>query len=271
LWGGGCSFVGGWEFLVRSRSSGATDEDFMVVFEKAMNKNKKDMNINDSTLNLRDNLNIDNELKQIWSSYYDEGDNPISPLYQRELRKNTITFLSLNPSLHPKDKMIAKKGFDPEIPYPLIDSKKSKADYPFFQKFYDLGKDFKSWTILDLLYERESNQREIENRFAKKNLKIKEKDFLVNQMKLTFTVLKELKPSLVVVTNAATDKFIHQHLKELNLKQDLPSESNNFVYRLDEIPFIIKESKYLGSRFLERKVERREKLLKEIERVLSCI
>ena len=229
------------------------------------------MHINDSKLNLKEKLNIDIELEHIWSDYYSENDNPISPLYQIELRKNAVTFLSLNPSLQPKDREKAKRGFYPENPYPLIDCENPQADYKFFQKFYDLGKEIKRWTVLDLLYERESNQKELEIRYANKNLKVRDKEFLQRQIKLTFNVLKELNPSIVVVTNAATDKLIHQNLTEINLSQDLPKESNNFIYRINGIPFITNESKFLGSRFLEHNDERRIKLLREIERVLNNV
>lgn len=229
------------------------------------------MHINDSKLNLKEKLNIDIELEHIWSDYYSENDNPISPLYQIELRKNTVTFLSLNPSLQPKDREKVKRGFYPENPYPLIDCENPQADYKFFQKFYDLGKEIKRWTVLDLLYERESNQIELEIRYANKNLKVRDKEFLQRQIKLTFNVLKELNPSIVVVTNAATDKLIHQNLTEINLSHDLPKESNNFIYRINGIPFITNESKFLGSRFLEHNDERRIKLLREIERVLNNV
>ena len=229
------------------------------------------MHINDSKLNLKEKLNIDIELEHIWSDYYSENDNPIAPLYQIELRKNAVTFLSLNPSLQPKDRVKAKRGFYPENPYLLIDCEKSQADYKFFQKFYDLGKEFKLWTVLDLLYERESNQKELEIRYKNKNLKVRDKEFLQRQIKLTFNVLKELNPSIVVVTNAATDRLIHQNLTEINLSQDLPEESNNFIYRINGIPFITDESKFLGSRFLEHNNERRIKLLREIERVLNNV
>lgn len=228
------------------------------------------MKTNDSILNLKEGLNIDVELEHIWSDYYSENDNPISPLYQIELRKNAVTFLSLNPSLQPKDREKAR-GFYPEDPYPLIDCEKPQADYKFFQKFYDLGKEIKPWTVLDLLYERESNQNEIEIRYKNKNLKVRDKEFLQSQIKLTFKVLKELKPSIVVVANAATDRLIHQNLSEINISQDLPNECNNFIYRINGIPFITNESKFLGSRYLEHNNERRKKLLIEIERVLNHV
>lgn len=227
------------------------------------------MNKNDSKLNLKEELNIDIELERIWSDYYSDKGKTISPLYQIELRKNAVTFLSLNPSLPPKKRKEAKRGFMPDNPYPLIDCEKPEADKIFFQKFYDLGEYFKPWTIFDLLYERESNQKEIEYRYLSKNINARDKEFLLSQMQLTFNILKKLNPIIVVVTNSATERLIHQNLTEINLTQDLPNESNNFIYRINGIPFITNESKFLGSRFFQHKEERRLKLIREIKRVLD--
>jgi hypothetical protein len=229
------------------------------------------MKTNDSILNLKEGLNIDVELEHIWSDYYSENDNPFSPLYQIELRKNAVTFLSLNPSLQPKDRKKAKRGFYPENPYPLIDCEKQQAKYKFFQKFYDIGKEIKQWTVLDLLYERESNQKTLESRYEKRNVKIKDKEFLQRQIKLTFNILRVLEPKIVVVANATVDRLIHQNLSEINISHELPNESNNFIYRINGVPFITIESKFLGSRFHEHNNERRKKLIMEIERVLNHV
>lgn len=220
-------------------------------------------------LDLKIDLKIDLELEQIWAEYYTDCKDPISPLYQRELRPNNITFLSLNPSLRPEAIKTAKKGYYPDFPYPLIDCENPKAEYAFFQKFYDIGLDFRPWTVLDLLYERESTQKELEIRYNKKNINSKDKVFLQSQIKLTFKILEILRPRLVVVTNGGTDRLIHANLNDLDLIQELPHESNGYVYRINGIPFITNESRFLGSRYIEHNTERRLRLKKEMERVIN--
>lgn len=222
-----------------------------------------------TTLNLKDQLHVDKKLEKIWSGYYNEDHEPISGLFPAELVKNAVTFLSLNPSLLPKDYQKANRGYYPAVPYPLIDCFAAKADYGFFQKFYDLGDKIKPWTIIDLLYIRESKQHELKAKFDSKFTSEKDKTFLINQMKLTFEIIIELNPKVVVVSNGFSDRLIHKFLKELNLKEELPIEENGWIYRINGIPFITNESRFLGSRIHSRNDERRKKLADEIIRVLE--
>ena len=221
-------------------------------------------------LNLKEDLNIEVDLKNIWKNYYqDSNEPPFSPLYQEKVRKNAVTFLSLNPSLiNPEE---AKKGYEPDIPYPMIDCCKQKADYRFFQKFYDLGKNLKSWTFLDLLYERESEQDNLLKRYKKDEMQQKDKDFLFGQIKLTFKIIEQLNPRLVIICSKAARYLIEDNIRALGLNQELPTKENNNIYRINGIPFITNESQFLGSRILSTKVDRREKLLTEIGRVMGFI
>lgn len=224
-------------------------------------------------LNLKNDLKIDLKLESIWSEYHFNNSTCYAPTFQEEILKNSITFLSLNPSLRPEAKEKSSKGFYPRDMYPYIDSSKAKADYNFFQKFYNLGRDLEQpWTFLDLLYERESSQKLLEVRYNPKAISKDDKKFLQNQIELTFNILKQINPKVVVVSNAWADKLIHANLTDLGLKQEHPSEDNNFVYRIDNIPFITLQSRYMGSWQHYRKSYsngRRNGLIEEIQRVIS--
>jgi len=224
-------------------------------------------------LNLKNDLQVDTKLEKIWSERYSDDDMPLSPFYQEELMKNKITFLSLNHSLLPKDRLNAKRGFYPTKPYEMIDSTLDKAGYIFFQKFYDLGSKLaKNWAILDLLYERESIQEKLQIKYNPKDITASDKKFLQSQIRLTFEILEALNPIVVVVSNAWSDKLIHSNLKELNYKQEHPSKENGYVYKINNIPFITNESRFLGSLqhfYRSKKDGRLEKLVTEINRVSS--
>lgn len=227
-------------------------------------------------INLKNDLNVDLKLEKIWSVRYKEKDKIIAPLYQIEILKNEVTFLSINPSLPPNGRVDATKGFYPHPPYAMIDYKREKKEiYPFFRKFYEIGEALNQpWTMLDLLYERESTQVELEIKYNPKSINECDKFFLLNQIKLTFEILENVKPKVVVISNAGSDKLIHQNLKNLNIIQELPCEENGFIYKLNGIPFISNESKFLGSpqHFNRSKKDGRlEKLVNEIKRVIkSC-
>jgi len=51
-------------------------------------------------INLKNDLKVDLKLEKIWSDRYKENEEIIAPLYQIEVLKNEVTFLSINPSLN---------------------------------------------------------------------------------------------------------------------------------------------------------------------------
>lgn len=225
-----------------------------------------------NVLNLKNELQIDQKLEKIWSQYFNDPFNSIAPLYQEEIQKNVVTFLSLNPSLQQKDIDNATKGFYPHPPY-ILNTQNGRAEYIFFQKFHDLGNEIKqSWAMLDLLYERDSIQKNLELKYNPKTITNNDKQFLQSQIKLTFEILENLNPKVVVVSNRWTEKFIHSNLSDLGFIQELPNEDNNFIYRINGIPFITNESAFLGSRqhTIKSKIDgRRDKLVNEILRVIN--
>jgi len=227
------------------------------------------MNSKYTTLNLKDQLHVDEKLEKIWMEYYNEEPNPRRAVFQREILKNSITFLSLNPSFNQKKNKEESKGYSPIEPYPLIDWNASTPVNPFYKKFYNLGEVIKPWTAIELLYIRETEQKQLESKFASKYATEKDKVFVINQMKLTFEILREINPKIVVVSNALAVKLIDKYLTELNLKQEFPNEENGWIYRINGIPFITLESRFLGSRIHSVNIVRRKNLAEEIMRVLE--
>lgn len=226
------------------------------------------------TVNLKNDLFVDKKLEHIWSAHYKENKKVISPLYQIELLKNEIIFLSFNPSLTPKAKKDATVEFYPHPPYCMIDCRRDKKEmYPFFRKFHEIGEMLNQpWTMLDLLYQRESTQEELMSKYDSRIINQEDKEFLKNQIMLTFEILEKIKPKVVVISNAGSDKLIHVNLKDLKIKQELPTEGNSFIYKLNGIPFILNESRFLGSpQHFNRsnKDGRLDKLVEEINRVIN--
>ncbi len=224
-------------------------------------------------------------LEKIWSAYYKEEpeETVFAPLIQKSIPKNVITFISLNPSLPAKIKSTATKGFKPfEADAYEIDPARKKSAHKHFHKFYDLEMEepFKSnWTAIDLLYKRESKQRELENLFNKKDPQIN--DFFKDQIKLTFDILEAIQPPIVIMANAFSYKLIHSFSEQLGLKTGQPTDENSGVYRIEGIPFIVRESKYLGSgqwinkdkKVIETEEikSRKTKLEEEIKRVIDAV
>lgn len=215
-------------------------------------------------------------LENIWRNYYSKsmGEDCYSSLIQRELRTNVIVFMSINPSLRKKDISFANKGYKPtpENGSYFIDSSIKLDKDMHFTKFFEIGEKVgqSHWTSMDLLYIRDTNQQNVEEIV---NTELGEM-FILDQMKLTFDILSEIKPKVVVVSNKGVVRLINRFGTKLELELDYPNESNGFIYRINGIPFITLESQYLGSqqwcnRDKNEGNKRLSKLISEIKRVLA--
>lgn len=214
-------------------------------------------------LDLDSKFAIADRLQNIWNKY-PTATNSLPPWYQKEVLGGVITFLSLNPSLNPNDKKSIQLGTESQLAwsYPYIYFKGS-AGHSHFKKFYQIGNELdEPWTAIDLLYFRNSNQKEV-NRAANS-------DFVIEQMALTFEILTAMKPKAVVVSNGTVDSLIHKHQAALKLTIELPKPGNNHTYFINELPFIIKESRYISNRRLwYSSEEKRKEMIAEIKRIIQ--
>jgi hypothetical protein len=199
-------------------------------------------------------------LQAIWENHYgDSLDSTIAPLIQEQIGENVVVFLSLSPSLATKLDTTAQKGSKPEI-YPMINCEGIRR-HPHYEKFFVVGKQLKeAWTAVHLLALRNTNQEEVEQLPA---------DFLKAQIQFTFAILNAIQPKLVIVADAATDKLINTYYEELGLSIEIPSPENDCIHSIAGIPFLMRESKFIGSRQHWTKQEKRELMFKEAKRILS--
>jgi hypothetical protein len=207
------------------------------------------------------------KLEKIWSNYYSD-ENPIAPMFPESVLQNEVLFLSLNPSLPPYIKDV-ENGFIQEKPWRFLNSRISYEEnesVPHFKKFFRIQNEInENWTFLDLLYIRKSKQLDIENLYKIEN----DRNFILEQAKLTLDLITEIKPKLVIVANSFTEKILHDKKQTIfNFNASLDSD---FVYRYNNIPFITRESKFLGSRFWdsEKNKNRYENMIREVQRVLE--
>lgn len=215
---------------------------------------------------LKDYLNP--KLEKIWGNYY-QNNSSVAPIFPELVFKNQILFLSLNPSLPPYTKDI-EYGNTQSKPWRFLDSRISYEEnksVPHFKKFFEIQKEInQSWTFLDLLYIRMSKQKEIEALYETEL----GKNFILEQANLTLEIIKEIKPKLVIVSNKFVETILHdsnQEIIKFNAKLD-----ENYIYRYQGIPFIIKESKFLGSiRHWNNNESLRQRMYQEINRVLKLI
>ena len=212
---------------------------------------------------------LEQPLIEIWQKFHPHT--PIfEPLFPDAVLKNTVLFLSLNPSLHPRQQE-PNLGSIPAQPWPMLYASKTYKDnnsVPHFKKFFEIQKQFqRPWTFLDLLYNRDSVQKNIELSFKTDS----GRKFILSQAKLTLDLISEIKPKLVIVANKMVETILKDtHHSEFNFNAALDQD---FVYRYNGIPFIIRESRFLGSRYWNtaKNEHRRATLYNEIKRVLEIV
>ena len=211
-------------------------------------------------------LNITNRLTDVWSKYENNEYSKFGPLMPEKSIKNVVTFLSLNPSLPPQFLKSAKEDGMKATSYPFTDFRNKEKPYPFFKKFYQIGNEINEpWTSIDLLYIRDSDQENILKMY--KNMEAR--NFIYEQVQITLDLLVEMEPKLVIVSNSLVENILLNYSFNENAKLD-----ENNIYRFKNIPFIMNESKFIGSRQhwnSTSKEHLKEKMYNEIRRVIQIL
>ncbi|MEA3317691.1 MAG: hypothetical protein U9R54_07005 [Bacteroidota bacterium] len=121
---------------------------------------------------------------------------PIAPKY---VKKNSLLFIGINPSFRNGAEILKTEkpiGF-----YELNTSIENK-DIQYFEKFKDIAAYCKTdWTHLDLFFIRESKQKLIDN------LTFDNIPFLTKQLDISFEIIENAQPTLIIVPNALASEF----------------------------------------------------------------
>lgn len=133
------------------------------------------------------------------------------PLLPEIVDKNSLLFVGMNPSFR-KGSVITEKekpiGFYPR----KLDNK--IKDIPYFEKMKNVAEYCETdWTHLDLFFIRETKQELIEK------LSYNSIDFLNAQLKISFKIIEQANPKLIIVANALASEFFgkKKESKHLNL------------------------------------------------------
>ena len=201
---------------------------------------------------------IKSRLLDLWDKNKNHYDLNFFPLFPDKVKRNCLLFLSLNPSLSDKKNV--------SITYPMLNSSKSFENndpkpHQHFKKFFEIQNEIKeNWTFLDLLYIRNSSQPAIVQLYKEKP------EFIISQVKVTIEIINEIKPKLVVVANRFVETILLQEYEQTKFKME------NTIYCLEGIPFIMRESGFMGSwRHWKNNKELKEIMYTEIKRVLKII
>lgn len=144
-------------------------------------------------------LNIWRKFKDIDVLNAPECDYRKSPILPKTIIKEAILFIGINPAFSKsrKEEVISK-----EIEFYQIIAEDTK-DITYFEKFKDIAKycNNSAWSHLDLFFIRETNQELIEK------LSYDNVDFLQAQLDISFDIINEAAPKVIVVSNSLASEF----------------------------------------------------------------
>lgn len=121
-----------------------------------------------------------------------------SPLLAQSVVRNSVLFIGCNPSFREGTKIN-----NTEIEFYTIDVESDKTDIAYFEKIKDvvLKSGISSWSHLDMLFLRETNQKIVEI------LTYSNADFIQEQLDVAFDIIDKAAPRLIVVANALVSEF----------------------------------------------------------------
>lgn len=121
------------------------------------------------------------------------------PLLPEIVHKESLMFIGINPSFK-KDSVIPEN--EKNIGFYQIPEDENFKDIPYFEKMKEIAEYCNTkWTHLDLFFIRETNQKLIEN------LSYTDSEFLNLQLQISFEIIEQAKPKLIIVSNALASEF----------------------------------------------------------------
>lgn len=151
-----------------------------------------------------------------------------SPLAPETIKKNTLLFVGINPAFNEGGTIPEE---DIEIGFYTLDTQ-SDNHIPYFKKFKEVA-DYcnTEWDHLDLLFIRETNQKVIEEMTYNRPDGV---NFISEQLNISFNILKQLEPKIIVVANAyATEFFGKMKSKHAVFEKIWQGNDFNFEKNLD--------------------------------------
>jgi hypothetical protein len=139
-----------------------------------------------------------NEIDGIWKNPMYQHINFLERGYamQDEIFTNAILFVGINPSF--SGKLEHKSHF--------YNNEQDGKIYSYFRKFQDISKKVGiKWAHLDLLFIRETNQRNVENIFAIEN----GWEFIHDQLNLAKEIIEKAQPKVIVVSNSLAGRLLN--------------------------------------------------------------
>lgn len=216
------------------------------------------MELNNLTIGLK---TVKERLEIIWKLEPRSEVTDFLPMIPKYIEKESILFLGLNPSV---SKLTYNGETEWEMNFNETYTNSCCKPHPHYKKFFEIKEKISemgfinTFTYMDLLFLQCSKQKDFYP-FVNDN-------FIKEQARLTVEIIKNIKPKLVLVCNAYADKLLRYYGESINFNPKL----ENDIYKLDGIPFIIEQSRYISNRRMwYSNKEKKEILYAEIKKILN--
>jgi hypothetical protein len=148
--------------------------------------------------------NFDSKIKSLWERYLVEENHDLSEFLERgycvpqSIKMNSIIMIGINPAF-------GKDALSDNLDnyYQDNHNEVNERMIPYFQKMKDLL-GVLSWSHLDLVYIRETNQNKIVNLLKTHS----GKDFIYQNLMISKEIIEEIQPKIIVVANALARQFL---------------------------------------------------------------
>lgn len=122
-----------------------------------------------------------------------------SPLLPKTIKTNSLLCIGLNPSFTEGNTI---QEFEKEIGFYNLNTESNIKDIQYFEKFRNVANYCNvEWTHLDLFFIRETNQDVI------KQMTYDEIPFLTAQLEISFEIIRQSNPKLILVANSLASEF----------------------------------------------------------------
>lgn len=193
---------------------------------------------------------IQEKINTLWIEFHNEEFCQFSPSSIAEVPDEGIIFIGINPSMIEKERLnlIDKNDINCEF---YTFSYDETNEYRYFKKFFDIARKAEmNWGHIDILYNRETNQKNVE-RLLKTE---RGKDFIYKQCMITRSVLDSLidekNPRIFVVTNSFARDLLGRYRKETETKQSEHWIGYDFVWDEDFGTYFYKNNPFFFSSML---------------------
>lgn len=192
---------------------------------------------------------VEGRLNKLWKEFDGTDFCKYSPNSIKDVPNDGLIFIGLNPSLIDKVKKELDQKNDINCTFHKLKAK--NAEYKYFSKFFDVAeKTNLNWGHIDILYNRETNQKVI-----RKLLKSdRGREFIYRQLEITKDVLDQLidsnNPRIFIVTNSLARDFLGEFDRNIFDKSINYQLGYNFIWNEELGTYLYKNNPFFFTSML---------------------